>query len=42
MKEGRVVEHGDRDRIFTQPQQAYTQALLKAAFEMETAEGAGM
>ncbi|NBD94921.1 MAG: dipeptide ABC transporter ATP-binding protein [Gammaproteobacteria bacterium] len=38
MKDGRVVEHGPRDRIFDAPQQPYTQALLKAAFELEAVE----
>ena len=32
MKNGQVVEHGTADQIFTQPQQVYTQDLLKAAF----------
>lgn len=32
MKEGYVVEQGNADIIFSQPQHAYTQALLKAAF----------
>jgi len=31
MKEGVVVEQGDAEQIFEQPQTAYTQALLKAA-----------
>lgn len=32
MKEGYVVEQGSAESIFTQPQNTYTQALLKAAF----------
>lgn len=32
MKEGRVVEAGEADRIFNAPQQRYTQELLQAAF----------
>ena len=32
MKEGRVIEHGSVDAIFNHPREAYTQALLKAAF----------
>ena len=32
MKEGRVVEAGDADRIFNAPQQPYTKNLLQAAF----------
>jgi microcin C transport system ATP-binding protein len=40
MKDGKVVEHGDRERIFREPREPYTKALLKAAFELETAEAA--
>ncbi|WP_110640462.1 ABC transporter ATP-binding protein [Salinicola sp. CPA57] len=32
MKEGRVIEHGSVEDIFTHPREPYTQALLKAAF----------
>jgi microcin C transport system ATP-binding protein len=35
LKKGVVVEQGDADAIFQRPQQAYTRALLAAAFEME-------
>ncbi|NNG04641.1 MAG: ABC transporter ATP-binding protein [Inquilinus sp.] len=38
MKDGRVVEHGSRDRIFDDPREPYTKALLKAAFEIATYE----
>ncbi len=38
MKDGKVVEHGSREQIFENPQQPYTRALLKAAFEIATAE----
>jgi len=38
MKEGRVVEEGPAKGIFEAPQQAYTQALMKAAFELEAVE----
>ena len=38
MKDGKVVEHGTREQIFEAPQQPYTKALLKAAFEIATAE----
>ena len=38
MKDGKVVEHGTREQIFEKPQQPYTKALLKAAFEIATAE----
>ncbi len=38
MKDGKVVEQGSREQIFENPQQPYTRALLKAAFEIATAE----
>lgn len=40
MKDGVVVEAGEREDIFERPQAAYTKALLAAAFEMEVREGA--
>ncbi len=36
MKDGDVVESGPADRIFDAPQQAYTKALLAAAFDLRT------
>ncbi len=36
MKDGRVVEHGPADRIFDDPKDSYTKALMAAAFELET------
>ncbi len=39
MRNGRVVEQGDAGQIFDAPQEAYTQALMKAAFELEAVEG---
>ncbi|HIP79700.1 MAG TPA: ABC transporter ATP-binding protein, partial [Kiloniellaceae bacterium] len=39
MRNGRVVEQGDAEQIFDAPQEAYTQALMKAAFELEAVEG---
>ncbi|MBR9972361.1 ABC transporter ATP-binding protein [Magnetospirillum sulfuroxidans] len=39
MKDGRVVEHGAAETIFTNPQQSYTKALMAAAFRMEAIEG---
>ncbi len=39
MRDGRVVEHGPAAQIFEDPQQAYTQALMKAAFELEAVDG---
>jgi len=38
MKNGRVVEHGTADEIFQAPKEPYTQALMKAAFELEAVE----
>ena len=42
MKDGVVVEAGEREDIFERPQAAYTKALLAAAFEMEVREGASV
>ena len=38
MKDGRVVEQGPSADIFDRPNAAYTQALMKAAFELEATE----
>jgi microcin C transport system ATP-binding protein len=40
LREGRVVERGPTERLFAEPTEAYTRALLKAAFELETLAGA--
>jgi microcin C transport system ATP-binding protein len=40
MKDGKVVEQGSADRIFDDPRETYTQALLAAAFKLEAFEGA--
>jgi microcin C transport system ATP-binding protein len=37
MKDGRIVEEGQAERIFAEPQTAYTRALFAAAFNLETA-----
>jgi microcin C transport system ATP-binding protein len=37
MRHGKVVESGPTDRIFEAPQQAYTSALMAAAFDLEVA-----
>ncbi len=37
MRNGKVVEHGTADQIFTNPQTDYTKALMAAAFNIETA-----
>jgi microcin C transport system ATP-binding protein len=41
MKDGRVVESGDANVIFDNPREAYTRALIKAAFEMDAAGTSG-
>jgi len=38
MRQGQVVEQGSADRIFDNPSEPYTQALMKAAFELEAVE----
>ena len=38
MKDGRVVEHGPAAQIFEAPRDPYTQALMKAAFDLEAVE----
>lgn len=38
MQKGRVVEQGPADEIFDNPKQAYTQALMNAAFNIEADE----
>jgi microcin C transport system ATP-binding protein len=37
MRNGKVVEQGTSQQIFTSPKKAYTKALLAAAFDLETA-----
>ena len=36
MKEGRVVEQGGAEEIFTSPREEYTRTLMAAAFGLET------
>ncbi|WP_375593312.1 ABC transporter ATP-binding protein [Algihabitans albus] len=38
VKDGKVVEQGAAEQIFDAPREAYTQALMKAAFELEAVE----
>src|SRR3546814_1468177 len=38
MRDGKVVEQGSAQRIFEAPEAAYTQALMRAAFDMERSE----
>jgi len=40
MRDGVVVEQGTTDRIFHEPREAYTKALMAAAFDLEAAEDA--
>ena len=42
MKDGRIVEAGPAAQIFSAPQQAYTRALMAAAFDLETVEPGAM
>ena len=38
MRDGQVVEQGPTERIFERPEQAYTRALMAAAFDLEAVE----
>ena len=38
MRQGRVVEQGPADQIFANPREAYTRALMAAAFELKADE----
>ena len=42
MKDGKVVEAGPADEIFDDPKEEYTQALLKAAFDLEAVDTAAV
>ena len=39
MRNGKVVEQGLATSIFENPKESYTQALIKAAFEIEAVNG---
>ena len=38
LRQGQVMEHGTAEKIFDAPDHPYTQALMKAAFELEAVE----
>jgi microcin C transport system ATP-binding protein len=38
MRDGKVVEQGESEQIFDAPREAYTRALMKAAFDLEAVE----
>ena len=38
MRDGKVVEQGSARQIFDSPQQAYTRALMAAAFDLDASE----
>jgi len=40
MRDGVVVEQGLTERIFEEPREVYTKALMAAAFDLETAADA--
>ncbi len=42
LRQGRVVEKGPAAKVFHQPRQPYTQALLKAAFDLEAVDSADL
>ena len=42
MKDGKVVEAGPADEVFDDPKEEYTQALLKAAFDLEAVDTAAV
>jgi microcin C transport system ATP-binding protein len=36
LREGRIVEEGSADAIFSHPREAYTRALMQAAFDLDS------
>jgi microcin C transport system ATP-binding protein len=42
MKRGDVIEMGEATQVFEAPREAYTQALIAAAFDLDVKEGAGV
>jgi microcin C transport system ATP-binding protein len=39
MRDGKIIEQGHADQILTAPQEPYTKALMRAAFEIEAVQG---
>jgi microcin C transport system ATP-binding protein len=41
MRDGRIVEQGQADDVFSRPREPYTRALMAAAFDIAAVPGAG-
>jgi len=42
LKDGKVVEEGPAEQVVAAPREAYTRALMAAAFDLRTAEAPGL
>jgi microcin C transport system ATP-binding protein len=42
LKDGRVVEEGEAEAVVAAPREAYTRALMAAAFDLSAAAGEGL